>query len=109
MLGERIDKASQTTDWSLRPLSDRQISYAIQAIQKLMTDDIKYLDVKQEVQDGYNAGLQKRMKHMAWSSGCNSWYLNPDGSNHSLFPGYASEYCLRARKFKPSEYVSVPS
>ena len=86
-----------------------QIGYAIQAIQKLMSENIKYLDVKQSVQDAYNTGLQKRMKHMAWSSGCNSWYLNPDGSNHALYPGYASEYCLRARKFKPAEYVAVPS
>jgi len=44
------------------------------------------------------------MKHMSWSSGCNSWYLSADGSNHSLFPGYASEYVIRARRFKPSEY-----
>jgi cation diffusion facilitator CzcD-associated flavoprotein CzcO len=89
--------------------TERQIGYAIQAIQKLRSEDIKYLDVKPKVEDAYNAGLQKRMKHMSWSSGCNSWYLNPDGSNHSLYPGYASEYCLRARKFKPSEYVAVPS
>jgi len=41
---------------------------------------------------------------MSWSSGCNSWYLSADGSNHSLYPGYASEYVIRARRFKPSEY-----
>jgi hypothetical protein len=44
------------------------------------------------------------MKHMAWSSGCNSWYLSDDGSNHALYPGFAAEYVLRTRKFKPSEY-----
>lgn len=29
MLGESIDKSSQATDWSLRPLSDAQVHYAI--------------------------------------------------------------------------------
>ena len=29
ILGVHIDKASQATDWSLRPLSDRQLSYAL--------------------------------------------------------------------------------
>ena len=87
--------------------TERQIGYAIQAMRRLRDQDLRYVDVKQEVQDEYNASIQRRMKHMAWSSGCNSWYLNPDGSNHSLYPGFASEYCLRARKFKPSEYHLV--
>ena len=29
MLGVQLDKASQATDWSLRPLSERQITYAL--------------------------------------------------------------------------------
>jgi ribonuclease D len=29
MLGEQLDKASQATDWSLRPLTERQITYAL--------------------------------------------------------------------------------
>jgi hypothetical protein len=44
------------------------------------------------------------MPHMVWSSGCNSWYLSADGGNHALFPGFAFEYVLRARRFRPSEY-----
>jgi cation diffusion facilitator CzcD-associated flavoprotein CzcO len=87
--------------------TEAQIAYALQAINKLMAEDLKYLDVKQEVQDRYNAGLQGRMKHMAWSSGCNSWYLSDDGSNHALYPGFAWEYVLRTRKFKPEEYDVV--
>jgi cation diffusion facilitator CzcD-associated flavoprotein CzcO len=84
--------------------TEAQIHYALQAIRKLKDEGIRYVDVRQDVQDRYNAGLQKRMKHMSWSSGCNSWYLSADGSNHSLYPGYASEYVIRARRFKPSEY-----
>jgi cation diffusion facilitator CzcD-associated flavoprotein CzcO len=84
--------------------TEAQIHYALQAIRKLKDESLRYLDVRQEVQDRYNAGLQKRMKHMSWSSGCNSWYLSADGSNHSLYPGYASEYVIRARRFKSSEY-----
>jgi cation diffusion facilitator CzcD-associated flavoprotein CzcO len=84
--------------------TEAQIRYALQAIRKLKDEGLTYVDVRQDVQDRYNAGLQKRMKHMVWSSGCNSWYLSADGSNHSLFPGYASEYVLRARRFQPSEY-----
>ena len=43
---------------------------------------------------------------MVWS-GCKSWYLSPDGSNRSLYPGYASEYVLRARKLDTNDYECV--
>ncbi|MFQ5472146.1 MAG: flavin-containing monooxygenase, partial [Dehalococcoidia bacterium] len=84
--------------------TEAQIGYALQAIEKIIQEDLRYVDVKQEVQDRYNARIQGRMKHMVWSSGCNSWYLSGDGSNHALFPGFASEYVLRARRFDPTEY-----
>ncbi|MBI3785017.1 MAG: NAD(P)/FAD-dependent oxidoreductase [Deltaproteobacteria bacterium] len=87
--------------------TEAQIAYAVQAIKKLIGEKLKFVDVKQEVQDRYNDGLQRRMKYMSWSSGCHSWYLSPDGSNHALFPGFASEYVVRARKFKASEYEIV--
>jgi len=84
--------------------TEAQIHHALGAIQKLRALNLRYVDVKQGVQDRYNAGIQKRMKYMVWSSGCNSWYLSKDGSNHSLYPGFAFEYVLRARNFKTREY-----
>lgn len=88
--------------------TEAQIRHAIQAIQKMMAEDLKYVTVKQHVQDSYNEGIQARMKHMVWTSGsCNSWYLNADGSNHSLYPGYAAEYVMRVRNFEASDYEIV--
>ncbi|MFT4571602.1 MAG: cation diffusion facilitator CzcD-associated flavoprotein CzcO [Hyphomicrobiaceae bacterium] len=87
--------------------SESQINYIAQAIQRVKEDQLKYLTVRQDVQDAYNQSLQKRMPYTVWASGCNSWYLSESGENHALFPGFASEYCARVRKFKPSEYVRV--
>jgi cation diffusion facilitator CzcD-associated flavoprotein CzcO len=87
--------------------TESQIAYALQAIRRMISCRLRYVDVRQEVQDRYNEGLQKRMKHMVWSSGCNSWYLSDDGKNHALYPGFASEYCLRIRRFRPAEYTAV--
>jgi len=89
---------------SVLVFTESQINYIVQAVQQMITGKIKHMSVKQDVQDRYNAGLQDRMKHMVWSTGCSSWYLNDDGSNHALFPGLASEYCARTRTFKPAEY-----
>jgi cation diffusion facilitator CzcD-associated flavoprotein CzcO len=89
---------------SVLVFTEAQIHYSLQAIQQMLERDWKWVDVRQDVQDEYNAGIQGRMKHMSWQSGCNSWYLSADGSNHSLYPGPAAEYALRARRFVPSEY-----
>ena len=83
--------------------TEAQIAHALGAIRRLRAG-AKAVDVRQEVQDRYNAGLQRRMKHMVWSSGCRSWYLSPDGKNHSLYPGFAAEYALRARRFRAGDY-----
>ena len=84
--------------------TESQIEYALQAIRSMIADGIKYVTVRQDVQDAYNSGIKRRMRNMVWSSGCSSWYLGPDGENHSLYPGFASEYCVRTRKFRLSEY-----
>jgi cation diffusion facilitator CzcD-associated flavoprotein CzcO len=88
--------------------TEGQISYALQAIRSMSADPtLRSVEVRQNVQDAYNAGIQGRMKHMVWSTGCSSWYLSPDGENHSLYPGLASEYRARTRTFRPSEYHLV--
>jgi cation diffusion facilitator CzcD-associated flavoprotein CzcO len=84
--------------------TEAQIGYVLQAIKTMIADDIVWMNVKQDVQDRYNAGLARRMKYTSWTSGCSSWYLSDDGANHSLYPGFASEYCARIRKFKMSDY-----
>jgi cation diffusion facilitator CzcD-associated flavoprotein CzcO len=84
--------------------TESQIEYTLQAIRSMIAGGIKYVAVRQDVQGAYNTGIKRRMRHMVWTSGCSSWYLSADGENHALYPGLASEYCLRTRKFRSSEY-----
>ncbi len=86
--------------------TEAQIAHAIQAIEKIRAENLKLLDIRQDVQDRYNTGIQRRMKHMVWG-GCKSWYLNEDGSNHSLYPGFAAEYVLRTRRLQTDDYEAV--
>jgi cation diffusion facilitator CzcD-associated flavoprotein CzcO len=83
--------------------TEAQIAHAIQAIEKIKNERLKFMDIRQDVQDRYNEGIQGRMKHMVWG-GCKSWYLDADGTNHSLYPGFAAEYVLRARRLRPDDY-----
>jgi cation diffusion facilitator CzcD-associated flavoprotein CzcO len=87
--------------------TEAQINHTLQAIKTLQKNKIKYLDIRQEIQDRYNANIQARMKHTAWLSGCQSWYLSEDGINRTLYPGFATEYVLKTRKLKLSDYEVV--
>ncbi len=83
--------------------TEAQIAHVVQAIQRIRRHGLRFVDVRPDVLERYNAGIQGRMKHMVWSS-CKSWYLSPDGSNHALYPGFAGEYALRTRRFRPADY-----
>jgi len=85
--------------------TEAQIRHTREAIQTMMREDLRAIEVKQSAQDRYNARIQARMKHMVWSTGCNSWYLDDDRTNHSLYPGFAAEYVLRARSFDRRDYA----
>lgn len=93
---------------SVLVFTEAQIEHVLQAIDRLRREGLKYIDVRQEALDRYHASIQGRMKHMAWSSGCHSWYLSEDGSNHSLYPGPAAEYVARTRWLNPADYELVP-
>ncbi len=41
--------------------------------------------------------LDQRMQRTVWLSGCRSWYLDRNGRNTTLWPGYCVGYWLRTR------------
>lgn len=45
----------------------------------------------------FRTWLDGRMRRTVWLSGCQSWYLDRNGRNTTLWPGYCVGYWLRAR------------
>ncbi len=68
---------------------------------------MKYIEVKQEVQDTYNSELQMRLQKSVWADSCNSWYVDKSGRNTSLWPGFTLEFKTRTFAFNPTEYNLV--
>jgi cation diffusion facilitator CzcD-associated flavoprotein CzcO len=86
---------------------EAQYKYVANYTHYLLHNDIKYLDVKERIQNEQFEWFQKRMKNSSWLSGCSSWYLNEDGTNSTMWPGFSFEYVLRTRKFNPKVYDAV--
>lgn len=92
---------------SVLEFTEQQMDYTLQAIAHIARHDLKFIDVKQKVQDRFNREIQWRMKYTSWTSGCNSWYLTDSGKNTTLYPGFNWEYRLRLARFRADEYNEV--
>ncbi len=89
---------------SLLVYAQGQIEYAVAGIKALVEQDLRWLDVRKDLQDVYNARIQKRLRSTTWMSGCTSWYLTADGFNASMYPGFATQYLRQMQDFQLRDY-----
>lgn len=89
---------------SLLVYIEGQLDYAVRAITTILEGDLRYLDVRADVQRRYNQRIQKRLTKTTWMSGCRSWYLTKDGFNASMYPGFATQYLRQMRDFRFDDY-----
>jgi cation diffusion facilitator CzcD-associated flavoprotein CzcO len=82
---------------------ESQIRYVVACLRRLRS--ARSIEVKQDVQNRFNARLQQRLKHTVWAKGCASWYLTADGKNTTNWPGYTFEFRLKARAPKWDDYA----
>lgn len=92
---------------SLLVYIEGQLDYAVRAITTILDKDLRYLDVRADVQRRYNQRIQKRLAKTTWMSGCRSWYLTKDGFNASMYPGTATQYLRQMRDFRIADYHAV--
>ena len=91
---------------SLLVYVEGQIQYAVSGITTILRDNLRYLDVRADVQRRYNRRIQKRLTKTTWMTGCSSWYLTKDGFNASMYPGFATQYLRQMRDFRFSDYIA---
>jgi len=95
-------------------LGHNSMIFMIEAAANLTVGAIEHLsqrgqgatvDVRPEVAAASYAELQERMGDTVWASGCGSWYLNDEGRNELLWPGFTTEYWRKTRHFDPAAYL----
>lgn len=81
------------------------VKYVVDAIGTIRDQGLHSVEPKAEAQRAYNADLQHRMQGTVWSSGCKSWYLDKEGRNYTLWPGFTFSYRRITRRFDIENYV----
>jgi cation diffusion facilitator CzcD-associated flavoprotein CzcO len=92
---------------SLLVYVEGQIDYAVAGITTILRNDLRYLDVRADVQRRHNERIQQRLTKTTWMSGCSSWYLTADGFNATMYPGFATQYLRQMRDFRFGDYDAV--
>jgi len=87
---------------------ESQISYVLDALRTMDRQGVQAVEVRATSQKAFNAEVQRRMAGTVWTSGCASWYLDAQGHNTTLWPGFTFEFRRRTRRFDAGSYELMP-
>ena len=87
---------------------ESQLNYILDCLHTMDRRNLGAVEIRPEIQEAFNTEMQKRMQGTVWTSGCKSWYLDANGHNTTLWPGFTFEYRHRTRHFDPQHYALIP-
>jgi len=89
---------------SMLLMIESQLSYLADGIAKTQAAGGRF-EVRPDVAAAYNAKLQRKLPKTVWGSGCSSWYLDAEGRNLTLWPGFTFDFRRRTRAFRTDDFV----
>ena len=85
---------------------EAQIAYVMGALETMRERDVRRIEVRPEALESYVAECDRRSRGSVWTEGgCKAYYTDETGRNFAIYPGFASEYRRRTRRFDPEPYV----
>ncbi|GAA4667556.1 NAD(P)/FAD-dependent oxidoreductase [Amycolatopsis dongchuanensis] len=87
---------------------ESQAHYIAEAIDLVEGCRAEALATRPEVQDRFNAQMQRKLAKGVWTQGgCKSWYLDAQGVNRTLWPGFTWRYWLATRRVRPADFELI--
>ena len=83
-----------------------QIQHIMSCLRLLSKHKADTIEVRPRAMRRFNDRIHRRLRRAVWSEGgCQSWYLDENGVNRTLWPGFTFEYWARTRKARPADYL----
>lgn len=87
---------------------EQQIKYIMKAIDTVESRGAEKVDVRPSVQEQFNTDIQRKLAKGVWTNGgCTSWYLDSQGVNRTVWPGFTWQY-WRATKISTPLSTTSP-
>uniref|UniRef100_A4XTI7 Flavoprotein involved in K+ transport-like protein n=1 Tax=Ectopseudomonas mendocina (strain ymp) TaxID=399739 RepID=A4XTI7_ECTM1 len=92
---------------SILYMLESQYRYVLGCLRTLREQQLRYLDLRMDVQRRYNQRLQHATRRTIWAQGCSSWYQNASGKHTNNWPGYTFTYRHLTRTPELADYDRV--
>jgi cation diffusion facilitator CzcD-associated flavoprotein CzcO len=85
---------------------ESQVQHVLSCLRLLEEEKANAIEVRPAAQRRFNKGLRRRLGKAVWNEGgCKSWYLDENGVNRTLWPGFTFEYWARTRRARRGDYT----
>jgi cation diffusion facilitator CzcD-associated flavoprotein CzcO len=85
---------------------ESQVNYVLDALHTMRRHGATTVEVRAEAQAAYNAELDRMTEGTVWvSGGCQSYYIDRNGHNSTLWPTYTWPFRQRTREFDEGAYA----
>jgi len=85
---------------------ESQTQYILKCLAMMDREGLEQLDPDPFVTAQYNRRLQKDMKRMVFSGGCNAWYTDANDRNFTLWPYSAVRYITELLRVRKSDFLT---
>ena len=91
-------------------MAEAQVGYVERVLDFMRSERIAAVEARPEAQSAWNAEVQRKMEGTVWTAGgCQSWYLDRQGRNTTLWPDFTFRFRHALRHFDPGEYRLTPA
>jgi cation diffusion facilitator CzcD-associated flavoprotein CzcO len=99
---------TNTAHTSVVFMAESQLRYVIDALKTMRRQGSAAVEVRPEAQDAWNADVQERLRKTVWNTGgCASWYLDRNGDNPIMWPGFTFTFRRMTRSFDPAAHRAL--
>lgn len=89
-------------------MAESQLKHVLRALDHMRRTGVTAIEPTEEAQARYVERIDAKMAGTVWArGGCKSWYLDSTGRNSTLWPGFATGFRLRLRRFRPADYAAT--
>jgi cation diffusion facilitator CzcD-associated flavoprotein CzcO len=98
-----------TNNGSILHMIESQVAFAVQQIERIESEELAWLEVREDVTQAYNADLQQDLDGVdVWHADCSGYYRSPSGRIVTQWPHNMTEYRSRTREPDRAAFVSEP-